>query len=142
MDCKCWSPTGERAEPEIRKRTLVKTLPGKTELAGFAGSLKRTELAGSAGSLERTAYAHIRLYKTGKRTDREGKGRERTARDKVHREEALGRAWLTFSGSLWSFRERGLGELAMAFSLSLRGKRQSRRGKSGFTCDYFVSLRG
>ena len=39
---------------------------------------------------------------------------------------------MTFSGSLWSFRERGLGELAMAFSLSLRGKRQSRRGKSGF----------
>ena len=87
-----------------------------TELAGFAGSLKRTELAGSAGSLERTAYAHIRLYKTGKRTDREGKGRERTAWDKVHREEALGRAELTFSGSLWSLRERGLGELAMAFS--------------------------
>ena len=62
------------------------------------------------------ASAHLRLYKTGKRTDREGKGRERTAWDKVHREEALGRAELTFSGSLWSFRERGLGELAMAFS--------------------------
>ena len=69
-------------------------------------SPEATMLAGAAGSLERTAYAHIRLYKTGKRTDREGKGRERTARDKVHREEALGRAWLTFSGSLWSFQER------------------------------------
>ena len=98
-----------------------------TELAGFAGSLKRTELAGSAGSLERTAYAHIRLYKTGKRTDREGKGRERTARDKVHREEALGRAWLTFSGSLWSFRE-GFGRARDGlFALPEREKANAKR---------------
>ena len=30
----------------------------------------------------------------------------------------------------------------MAFSLSLRGKRQTRRGNSGFTCDFFRLPKG